>query len=153
MADLGMAMIVLRANCDLLAMARASGEGAAVAEISDYRARAERGSGWLWDDEGQSWCSRDTITGRSSGLITSVSLLSFWGGLADGRDDPAMLGHFDRIGSPTPVVIYIGQTAWFESDSGLKDQAGPHDQPIIRLDRASMRSRPVTQTPTSAIND
>lgn len=104
-ADVGMSMIFLRANCDLLEIARALGEGAAVAEISDYLARAERGIGWLWDEDVQSWCSRDTITGRSSGLVTSASFLSFWAGLAECKRDRAMLGHFDRIGARVPYLM------------------------------------------------
>ena len=104
-ADVGMSMIFLRANCDLLEIARALGDGAAVAEISAHLARAERGIGWLWDEDVQSWCSRDTITGRSSGLVTSASFLSFWGGLTDCRRDRAMLGHFDRIGARVPYLM------------------------------------------------
>ena len=104
-ADVGMSMIFLRANCDLLEIARALGDGAAVAEISAYLVRAERGIGWLWNEDVQSWCSRDTISGRSSGLITSASFLSFWGGLADCRRDRAMLDHFDRIGARVPYLM------------------------------------------------
>ncbi|HVF94719.1 MAG TPA: hypothetical protein VM900_10440, partial [Sphingomonas sp.] len=47
-ADIGMSMILLRANRDLLALAAMLGrEGG---EIGGWIARAEAGLGWLWDD-------------------------------------------------------------------------------------------------------
>ena len=103
--DVGMSMIFLRANRDLLALAQALGENAAADEITGHIARAERGIGWLWDDAAQSWCSRDTITGRSSGLVTSASFLSFWAGIRNDARDDAMLGHLDRIGTRTRYLM------------------------------------------------
>jgi glycogen debranching enzyme len=97
-ADVGMSMIFLRANRDLLAMARLLGETDAAEEITGHIDRAERGIGWLWDPSVQSWCSRDTITGRPSGFVTSASFLSFWAGIAHPARDAAMLDHLDRIG-------------------------------------------------------
>lgn len=98
-ADVGMSMIFLRANRDLLALARALGEDAAADEIAGHLARAERGISWLWDEAANSWCSRDTITGRSSGFVTSASFLAFWAGVGDGVRDTAMLAHLERIGA------------------------------------------------------
>lgn len=98
-ADIGMSMIFLRANRDLLALAEVLDESAAAAEIAGHVARAERGIGWLWDDDSQSWCSRDTITGHSSGFVTSASFLSFWAGIVDPVRDAAMLAHLERIGT------------------------------------------------------
>jgi len=97
-ADVGLSMIFLRANRDLLALAHVLEDDAAAAEIGGHLARAERGVGWLWDAAMQSWCSRDTITGRSSGLVTSASFLSCWAGVGDGARNAAMLVHLDRIG-------------------------------------------------------
>ena len=98
-ADIGMTMILLRADRDLLAMARALGETAAAGEIAARIARAEAGVGWLWDDQAGAWCSRDTLTGRSSGFVTSASFLCWYAGLSDRLRDAAMLGHLDRIGA------------------------------------------------------
>jgi hypothetical protein len=104
-ADVGMSMILLRANRDLLALAAELGRDAEVRELQDLVRTAEQGIHWLWDDEKRSWCSRDLITGRSSGYVTSVSFLSFYAGLRDAQRDAAMLAHLDRIASAVPYLM------------------------------------------------
>jgi hypothetical protein len=96
-ADVGMSMILLRANRDLQLLARELGETAAADEIGDIVATAERGIGWLWDDARNAWCSRDLIDGRFSGFITSASFLSFYAGLRDADRDARLLGELARI--------------------------------------------------------
>ena len=96
-ADVGMSMILLRANRDLAALADELGKTDEGAEIRSWIDLAERGVGWLWNGEVQAWCSRDLQTGRSSGFITSASFLGFYAGLSDAKRDAAMRGHFDRI--------------------------------------------------------
>lgn len=95
-ADVGMSMILLRANRDLLALARALGRDAEQ-EIAGWISRAEAGIAWLWDEQRGTWCSRDLLTGRPSGFVTSASFLSFYAGLRDPARDAAMLDHLDRI--------------------------------------------------------
>lgn len=95
-ADVGMSMILLRANRDLLAMGEALGRDGSD-EIRNWIARAEAGIGWLWDEGRGTWCSRDLLSGRHSGFVTSASFLSFYAGLRDPSRDAAMLAHFDRI--------------------------------------------------------
>jgi hypothetical protein len=94
-ADVGMSMILLRANRDLLALGAELGRN--TGEITEWIARAEAGLGWLWDAARRTWCSRDLLTGRPSGFVTSASFLSFYAGLRDPERDAAMLGHLDRI--------------------------------------------------------
>jgi hypothetical protein len=104
-ADVGMSMILLRANRDLAALADELGKGAETAEVREWVDLAERGIGWLWNDEVQAWCSRDVPTGRSSGFITSASFLSFYAGLRDERRDDAMRAHFDRIAEMVDYMV------------------------------------------------
>ncbi len=94
-ADVGMSMILLRANRDLLALAEMLGRD--TAEIAAWIARAETGIGWLWDADRSTWSSRDLITGQHSGFVTSASFLSFYAGLVDAEKDSAMLAHIERI--------------------------------------------------------
>ena len=94
-ADVGMSMILLRANRDLLALAAMLGRESG--EIERWIARAEAGIGWLWDDARQCWCSRDLLTGKHSGFVTSASFLSCYAGLSDPTRDAAMLAHLHRI--------------------------------------------------------
>lgn len=104
-ADVGMSMILLRANRDLAALADELGRSADAAEIRGWVDVAERGIAWLWNEAVGAWCSRDLLTGRSSGLITSASFLSFYAGLADAERDDATLAHFDRIAASVPFLI------------------------------------------------
>jgi len=96
-ADIGMTMILLRANRDLLALAEVLGQNAEAAELREAIAAAEHGIAWMWDDAAQCWASRDVITGRFSGLVTSASFLSFYAGLRHEARDAAMLAHMGRI--------------------------------------------------------
>ncbi|QAY77158.1 trehalase family glycosidase [Sphingosinicella sp. BN140058] len=102
-ADVGMSMILLRANRDLLALAQALGRDGD--EIAAWIARAEAGIHYLWDGERRTWCSRDLRTGRSSGYVTSASFLSFYAGLRDPQSDEAMLAHFDRIAGRVRYMV------------------------------------------------
>lgn len=104
-ADVGMSMILLRANRDLLALANSLSRDAEADELRDMISKAERGIDWLWDDTRHCWCSRDRLTGQSSGLVTSASFLSFYAGLADPAKDAAMLTHFERIAARVPHVM------------------------------------------------
>jgi hypothetical protein len=96
-ADVGMSMILLRANRDLKALADELGKSNESAEIGSWIDLAELGIGWLWDDRIGAWCSRDLLSGRSSGFVTSASFLSFYAGLRDEQRDAATRAHFDRI--------------------------------------------------------
>ncbi len=98
-ADVGMSMILLRANRDLLAIAEVLGRDAEAGELRELIGVAEAGIGWLWDADKRCWCSRDVITGRSSGFVTSASFLSFYAGLRDPAKDADTLAHIERIGA------------------------------------------------------
>lgn len=95
--DVGMTMILLRANRDLLALAESLGLAAEAAELRGRLAQAQAGVSYLWDEEVGSYCSRDTITGLSSGIVTSASFLSFYAGIRDERRDRRMLAHLERM--------------------------------------------------------
>lgn len=104
-ADVGMSMILLRANRDMADLARSLGRTEHAAELDALVAKAEHGIGWLWDDDKNCWCSRDLLTGRSSGFVTSASFLCFYAGLRDPARDSAMIAHFDRIASKVRYMV------------------------------------------------
>lgn len=97
-ADVGMSMILLRANRDLQALAEVLGEREAADELTRIVATAERGIDWLWDDSKNAWCSRDLIDGAFSGFVTSASFLSFYAGIRDADKDRRLLDEMNRIG-------------------------------------------------------
>lgn len=104
-ADVGMTMILLRANRDLLALAEALGSQAEAAEVRGWIALAEAGVGWLWNEEVGAYCSRDVITGRSSGYVTSASFLGFYAGLRMQARDARTLAHLERFGRSTRYLL------------------------------------------------
>ncbi|WP_312736441.1 MGH1-like glycoside hydrolase domain-containing protein [Brevundimonas sp.] len=104
-ADVGMTMILLRADRDLLALAEALGRDAEAEELRGYIARAEQGVDWLWNAEVGAYCSRDVLTGRSSGFVTSASFLGFYAGLSDPERDKAVLAALTRIGEAVRYLV------------------------------------------------
>lgn len=104
-ADIGMSMILLRANRDLLDLVRDQGEARDAAVLAERIARAEAGIGYLWNDAIGAWNSRDRLTDRHSGFVTSASFLSWYAGLADPAKDRAMQAHFDRIAARVDYLM------------------------------------------------
>ena len=102
-ADVGMSMILLRANRDLLVLGGALGRD--TADVASWVARAEAGIGWLWDGTAGTWCSRDVLTGRPSGFVTSASFLAFYAGIGDAAQNAAMLAHLHRIAARVPYLM------------------------------------------------
>jgi len=98
-ADVGLTMILLRADRDLLALAEALGRDDDAMALRERIALAEDGVGWLWNDEIGAYGSRDLLTGEPSGFITSASFLSFYAGLRHPERDARLLDHLERMGS------------------------------------------------------
>lgn len=98
-ADVGLTMILLRADRDLLALAEALGCQDDARDLCERIVLAEQGVGWLWNEEVGAYGSRDLLTGEPSGFITSASFLSFYAGLRHPDRDARLLGHLDRIGA------------------------------------------------------
>ncbi|MEL7538088.1 MAG: trehalase family glycosidase [Pseudomonadota bacterium] len=96
-ADVGMTMILLRANRDLVAMAKALDESGAASEIESFVERLENGVDYLWDDHNGVFCSRDTITGKHSGFVTSASFLADYAGVGNEQQRSRMADHWNRI--------------------------------------------------------
>ena len=104
-ADVGMTMILLRANRDLLALAEELGRKQEADELRGFIARAEAGVDYLWDQQRESYCSRDVITGQSSGFVTSASFLCFYAGVRDQDRDRKMLAQLERIAAAAKYLV------------------------------------------------
>jgi hypothetical protein len=103
--DVGMSMILLRANRDLLALAQELGRSEVAAELREMIERTERGVDYLWYERVQCYCSRDVVTGESSGFVTNGSFLCFYGGVRHAARDQKMLEHLRRIGSRARYMV------------------------------------------------
>lgn len=103
--DVGMSMILLRANRDLHVLAQALGDEAAVAEISGWIARSEAGMDWLWHEDVGAYCSRDATTGESSGLVTNASFLAFYAGVGSAAQHARLIAALDRISGSARYML------------------------------------------------
>jgi hypothetical protein len=105
MLDVGMSMELLRANRDLLVLAQALGDNAAVAELEARIALSEAGMDYLWHEEVGAYCSRDVVTGESSGLVTNASFLAFYADVGTPAQRQRLLDALARMtGSATYLV-------------------------------------------------
>jgi glycogen debranching enzyme len=102
--DVGMSMILLRANRDLLALAQAVGDTAVATEIGNRIRLSEKGVQWLWNDSVGAFCSRDVTTSESSGLVTSASFLAFYGGIGTSAQHDRLIAALERI---TATATYL----------------------------------------------
>jgi hypothetical protein len=105
MIDVGMSMELLRANRDLLVMARAIDDQAAISELEARIALSEAGVDWLWNEGAGAYCSRDVVTEASSGLVTNASFLAFYAGVGSRDQRARMIDALERMtGSATYLV-------------------------------------------------
>lgn len=105
MIDVGMSMELLRANRDLLVMAKAMGDSAVITELEARIALSEKGMDWLWNEEAGAYCSRDATTDQSSGLVTNASFLAFYAGVGNSKQRARLITALERItGSATYLV-------------------------------------------------
>lgn len=98
-ADPTMTFTLLRSNRDLAEMAAAL--GADRTELDEWTALLEAGAGTLWNDESESYDSRDVVSGDWSGSISNASFLCWWGGV----DNPRMLEQLRRVSDAAPFAV------------------------------------------------
>lgn len=97
MFDVGMTLILLRANRDLLALAEIFGSDREREEIRSQIELTESNIDYLWSDRLSGFCSRDAITDEHTQILTSASFLSFYAGVGDQDQQRALCQHFDDI--------------------------------------------------------
>ncbi|RMF15621.1 MAG: hypothetical protein D6757_04190, partial [Alphaproteobacteria bacterium] len=103
--DVGMTMILIRAERDLLALAEMLGHEAEAAEIRKRLDRAAEGVSFLWNEEVGAFCSYDMVAGRSLPMITSAAFLPFYAGVGTPEQRAALLDHLARIASRVRYLV------------------------------------------------
>lgn len=103
--DVGMSMILLRANRDLLALAHAIGDAEVAFELESRIKLSEQGIEWLWNDDIGAFCSRDVNTGESSGLVTSASFLAFYGAAGTETQHASLIAALERITTTAKYLL------------------------------------------------
>ncbi|MDD9810691.1 MAG: hypothetical protein OXU71_03100 [Gammaproteobacteria bacterium] len=108
MADPGVFFILLRAERDLLWLARRLGRGGPAAEIETRITAAERGADYLWNADARAYCARDVRSGRFAPGFSSASALCFYAGVGGAQQRRATLQHLRRIAQK----VRFGQPSW-----------------------------------------
>ncbi len=80
MADPGIQFILMRADRDLLRLAQAVGETAAIPEIEAWIAHLEDGCQQLWNPDAGAFCAKDLRTGTFSPCLTNAAMLAHYAG-------------------------------------------------------------------------
>ena len=97
MADPGVQFILLRADRDLLQLARLLGKTADISLLKQWIARSEKGSQLLWNDRVSSFCSLDLKTGVFGNAVTNASMLSFYADVGTPTQREIMADHAREI--------------------------------------------------------
>lgn len=110
-ADPTMTFVLMRANTDLLAMAKAIGQP--TDEIEAWAHTLTQGAASLWNADIGAFDSRNVLTGVRTGTVSNASFLCWYAGLEASEALPA----FDRIAAAAPfgVPSYDPAAANFDS--------------------------------------
>jgi glycogen debranching enzyme len=98
-ADPGMTFILLRANRDLAAIARALGRD--TTEIETWITALEAGAGRLWNPEAGAYDALNTRTGNFAGSLSSASFLCWYAGIVSAD----MLAAFRRLAARPGFMV------------------------------------------------
>ena len=95
-ADVGVNAILLRADKDLLALARRWGERAVAAEIEAWTAAGTRGLTRLWESATASFRSLDLLSREPAGGVGAGTFLPLYAGAADAQQAAALAARLKR---------------------------------------------------------
>ena len=110
-ADPGMTFILLRANNDLIAMAKLLDEP--TEELESWTATLKNGAATLWNPEREHYDSRDLHSGELANSLSNASFLCWYAGLGNDK----MLEHYERVtgGLSYPVPSLDPSDAHFDA--------------------------------------
>jgi len=97
MADPGLHFFLLRADRDLLGLARRFARHDAIAEIEAWIGAAEAATDAFWNPELRAFTARDVRTGAFSNGFSSASALCFFANAGSAEQRAATLDHIRRI--------------------------------------------------------
>jgi len=108
MADPCIQFVLMRADRDLLEMARGFGRIDEARRIESWIAKCREGCQRLWNKDAGAFCARDLKTGRFSDRMTNVSMLAFYAGAGTAAQRAALI---DQAGDILKACRY-GFPSW-----------------------------------------
>ena len=118
MADPCIHFILLRANKDLLALAKTLELDEAVAELTAFIEEGERATQYFWNPNIEAFTARNVRTGEYSNGLTNASMLSFFADTGTAEQTNKMIGHLERIQSSVKYLM----PSWDPEASGFDAQ-------------------------------
>lgn len=103
--DVGMTMILIRANRDLLALAQALGDQPVVQELEARIELSRRGCDWLWDEQLGVYGSRDLVDGAHAALVTSASFLAFYADVGSQAQRARLIERLTALADEVPYLV------------------------------------------------
>ena len=104
-ADVGMTMMLIRANKDLLALADELEFNKDVAEIKQWLAKSRKGVDFLWNDSVGAYCSKDLISGQSSDIVSSATFLNFYAGVGSDMQKEATVKQLEKMAASVRFLV------------------------------------------------
>ncbi len=105
MADPGIHFILLRADRDLLALAKRFGREEYFGEIETWIETADAATDTLWNADLEAFCARELRSGEFSQGFTSASALCFWADAGSRKQRDATLEHMRRIENKVTYML------------------------------------------------
>lgn len=105
MADPGIHFILMRADRDLLKIAKALGRADAMPEIDGFIEKAQCGTDYLWNPEMAAFCARDVRSGVFSQGFSSASALPFYADAGTAEQRQGTLDNIQRIAQKTGYLV------------------------------------------------
>ena len=103
--DVGMSMILLRANRDLLALAEELGKKDDAERIKEWIELAEKGMDFLWNEELGAYCSYDLISEQHLAVTTSGSFLAFYANVGSEQQRKSLTDNLARIAGKVEYMV------------------------------------------------
>lgn len=95
--DVGMSMMLLRANRDLLVLAEALGKTEDVERIKARIAKSAAGINFLWNDDIGAYCSYDLTSKQHLAIVTNTSFLAWYADVGSMEQRQSLIDNMQRI--------------------------------------------------------
>ncbi|MCF6197675.1 MAG: hypothetical protein L3J50_13355, partial [Emcibacter sp.] len=103
--DVGLTMMLIRANKDMLALAGEFGYEKEAVEIRGWLDKAQKGIDFIWDEKIGAFCSKDLISGQSSGIISSATFLCIYADVGSDQQRASTEKHLKKIAATSRFLM------------------------------------------------
>ncbi len=103
--DVGMSMILLRANRDLLFLAELLGKKEDAQQLKNRIQISEKGMDFLWNEQINAYCSYDLNADQPLAVVTNASFLAFYADAGSSAQREALVNKLNHIGKNVEFML------------------------------------------------